>query len=90
VPARPRLAVSGSPQRPPVKVEQRSRAQVNLEHDVTAVTTIASVRPAQRLVFLAVHRSTPVAAVAGLNPKLSLISELSHQNLVRRCLRSVS
>src|SRR6185437_2229916 len=84
VAARSCLAVSGSAQRPAVEVEQRRHAQVDLEYDITAVAAIASVRTAERLELLPVNRRAAVTAVARLNEKFSLVSELSHTRSLDR------
>jgi len=58
-----------------VVVDQRGERAIGDEHDVAAMTTIASIRTALRHVRLATERRAARAAVTGLHEYLHFIDE---------------
>jgi len=70
-----------------VEVEQRRDARIDREDHVAAAAAVTAVRPTEGLELLAVYRRAAVAAVARLDPQLSLVSELRHTSSPRRRAR---
>ena len=71
-------AVAGRAVRRVVVRQQRRDLRIGDEHDVSAVTAVASVRTCQRLELLALHRNAAVAALAGRQVQRHPVDECDH------------